>query len=206
MDLTTPAGRRRLIIDIVRRRVRPGSGSSQEFLRRRTWSDPGVAVDLKSLRTPFVVVGGIATALYMRQRVTLDVDILVRSSDAQGMAVELRAAGCREAGSLAFGGRMWVTPDGSDLDVLDSDEDWAIEAITSPRRSPTGLPVIDLPYLVLMKLDSSRTIDVGDVGRMLGGAGEDERDRVRDVIRRYRPDQLEDVESLIVLGALEFQG
>jgi hypothetical protein len=32
----TPRQKRRLIIDMLRRRIRPGAGSSVEFLRRRT--------------------------------------------------------------------------------------------------------------------------------------------------------------------------
>ena len=163
-----------------------------------------MSLELGAIKTPYVIVGGLATALYMRERVTLDVDILVLERDAEQIAVGFRAAGCHESGPLAFGGGRWGTPDGSDLYVLESDEPWAVEAISSPRRSPTGLPVIDLPYLVLMKLDASRLIDVGDLGRMLGAADEEERDRVRDVIRRHRPDQVEDLESLIALGALEY--
>ncbi len=34
------------------------------------------ALDLHRLRTPFVVVGGVATALYMPERATLDLDLL----------------------------------------------------------------------------------------------------------------------------------
>lgn len=164
-----------------------------------------MALDLNQLTVPFVVVGGVATALYMPQRVTDDVDILVRSSDTGRLACELRAADCVEVGPLAFGGRQWRTPDGSELDVLESDEPWALEAVGSPNRSPTGLPVIALTYLVLMKLDASRAQDVADVSRMLGAANTEERDRVRQVIRRFRPDQIEDVESLIILGDLEYQ-
>jgi hypothetical protein len=203
--LDTPADRRRLMLDIVRRRVRPGSGSGLDFLRRRDWREPTMALDFSALRTPFVVVGGVATALYMPLRMTLDVDLLVAEPSEKEMANELVSLGCQEIGPLAFGGHRWRTPDGSDLDVLVSNEPWASEAITSPNHSPSGLPVIDLPYLVLMKLDASRGQDVADVMRMLGGADESTRNRVRHVIRRYRPDQVEDVESIIALGELEFQ-
>ena len=65
------------------------------------------------------------------------------------------------------------------------------------------LPYISLPYLVLMKLVSGRLQDLADIGRMLGGAAEPERDAVRAVIRRYRPRDAEDMESLIRLGQRE---
>jgi hypothetical protein len=43
--------------------------------------------------------------------------------------------------------------------------------------------VIGLPYLVLMKMESSRSIDLGDLGRLLGLASEPDLDRVRQAVR-----------------------
>ncbi|NEP45227.1 MAG: hypothetical protein F6K35_40805 [Okeania sp. SIO2H7] len=65
LDLTLPENRRKLFIEIALRRCRPGSGSSREFLQKRTWKRP--VTNLKNLikETSFVVVGGIATRLYM---------------------------------------------------------------------------------------------------------------------------------------------
>jgi hypothetical protein len=40
---------------------------------------------------------------------------------------------------------------------------------------------------------------------MLGGADEAALDEVRDAVRMYRPDDLNDLESLITLGKLEYQ-
>jgi hypothetical protein len=68
---------------------------------------------------------------------------------------------------------------------------------------PQGLPVLSLPYLVLMKVLSSRTQDLADVSRMLGLATESERQATRQVFEKWWPDALEDLESLIVLGELE---
>jgi hypothetical protein len=67
-----------------------------------------------------------------------------------------------------------------------------------------GLPVIGLPYLVLMKVKASRTQDLADVSRMLGGADEGALAEVRGVIERFWPEAMEDVESLVVLGRLEY--
>jgi hypothetical protein len=103
-----------------------------------------------------------------------------------------------------IGGSSWQTPSGM-LDVIASDESWAEEAIAQPMRSPTGLPIIALPYLILMKLRASRSIDIGDMTRMLGLADAPARQQVLDLIRRYRPDAIEDVESMIALGELELQ-
>ena len=193
---------RRRILDLVRKRVRPGSGSTITFLCMRTWSDS--TVDLHRLRTPFVVVGAVATWLYMPQRATKDVDILVLARDAPSLYRELVEAGCVRVGSLTVGGTSWETPEG-ELDVIESSEPWAEAAVASPNRSPTGLSVIALPYLVLMKIQASRAQDLADLVRMLALADEPTREQVRDVVRRFQPTVLEDIESMIALGELELR-
>jgi hypothetical protein len=65
--------------------------------------------------------------------------------------------------------------------------------------------VLPLPYFVLMKLRSGRTQDIADVTRMLGLASDADLDAVRDAVRQFDPDALEDVESMIVLGRMEMQ-
>jgi hypothetical protein len=204
MDLSTPTGRRRFIIERALRCARPGSGSSIEFLQSRSWTDPPITAALRTLPVPYVIVGGLATALYMTRRMTPNTDILVPHDDLESVAEVFRATGWEHRGRLAYGGQAWRTLDGHEVNVLTSDESWAYDAIASPNRSPTGLRVIALPYLVLMKLDASRALDVGDLGRMLGGADQDARDHVLNVVRRYRPTDIDDVESLIALGDLEF--
>ena len=157
------------------------------------------------LKTPFVIVGAVATRLYMPLRLTSDIDVLVHARDRDRFGEELTAHGCELMQRLAIPGSRWRLPDGSDLDVLESDEPWVDESLSAPNRSPDGLPVIDLPHLVLMKLRSSRLQDGADVSRMLGQASEAERDRVRAVIAHYLPQDLEDLESLIYLGELEMR-
>jgi len=89
------------------------------------------------------------------------------------------------------------------VDVIFSSALWVDEALLHPQRDPAGYPVLDLPYLVLMKLESSRALDLGDLARMLGLAAEMDLERVRNAVKRYAPDAIEDVESLIYLGKLE---
>ena len=110
-DLTDPAARRRFYLNFIRKRVRPGSGSSLEMLRSRTWRLP--VFPLKSIaQTPFVVVGGVATRLYAPERTTLDLDVLIAADTAECFYEELRQAGSRCMGhahhprqSLASAGR-----------------------------------------------------------------------------------------------------
>ncbi|MEG3899091.1 MULTISPECIES: hypothetical protein [unclassified Microcoleus] len=153
--------------------------------------------------TLFVVVGGIATRLYMPERMTDDVDILVLAQDAANLYRELEQAGSRRTGELSIGGSTWELPDGTYLDVIESRDFWVGEAIRNPNNAPDGLPIIGLPYLVLMKLKASRGIDIGDLTRMLGGADETDLRLVRRAVQDFLPDAVEDLESLIVLGKLE---
>ncbi len=207
MTVNTPidinAHRRRQFINLVMKRVQPGTGSGLYFLNKRTWTAP--VTDIKTLitQTPFVVVGGIATRLYMPERMTLDLDILVLTQDAQSLYTELEKAGSRKIGELAILRSQWELPDGTSLDVLESNADWVSAALAHPNIAPNGLPIIPLPYLVLMKLRSARTQDLSDVSRMMGGAEPDEITQVKQAICQYLPGALEDLDSLIILGQLE---
>lgn len=207
MDMRISADRnarwRKQFIALVMKRVRPGTGSSLNFLNQRTWMFP--ITDLKAIlkRTPFVIVGGVATRLYMPERMTLDVGILVLAGDAKSLYAELESSGSQKIGELGIAGSQWELPDGTSLDVLESSATWATEAMATPNFASNGLPIIALPYLVLMKLQSSRTQDLSDISRMMGGATPGEIERVKGAIVQCLPTALEDLESLIVLGQLE---
>jgi hypothetical protein len=92
--------------------------------------------------------------------------------------------------------------------VLEGEDNWVKDAISRPNYAPDGLPVISLPYLVLvlMKLSASRTQDLADISKMLGLAKETELKEVQQVIQTYLPTAEEDLESLIMLGKLEIGG
>lgn len=208
MSADPAALRRKQFLALALRRARPGSGSTRAFLTARTWRRPfvsmGIELDLQRFRTPFVIVGGVATALYMPQRLTLDLDVLVVAEDAAAFYEELRQAGCTRQGTLTIGGTSWRAPGGGSLDVLESTEPWARIAVSTPNRTPTGEPVIALPYLVLLKLAASRPQDLGDLSRMLGGADDATLDQVRRIVERHRSADRDDLESLVTLGKLEF--
>jgi hypothetical protein len=71
------------------------------------------------------------------------------------------------------------------MDVILLNEPWVREAIQHPKIGSDGLPYIDLPYLVLMKLSANRIQDLADISRMLGGANEDGLRKTRSVIKKY---------------------
>ena len=195
--------RRKKCIAIALRRVRSGSGSPEAFLRRKTLANP--IIDLRRFikKVPFLVIGGFATRLYMPERMTLDLDILVRIEDVSEAEQELIRRGCQKVGPLAIGGTTWILPEKTTLAVVIIDEAWVKEAVEHPRIASDGLTYIDLPYLALMKLQSSRVQDIADISRMVGCADEKALQKTRDIIQRYHPEDLEDLESLILLGQLE---
>ncbi len=153
---------------------------------------------------PYLLVGGLATHHYMPARMTLDADILVLAKDQQKVEVCLEAYQYQKKGALSIGGSTWVSPTGEVLDVLIQQSDWAEEALHNPNVID-DMPVMPMPYLVLMKLLAGRMQDLADVTRMLGAANDQTLNQVRQTIQKYQPEALEDIESMIVLGKLEYQ-
>lgn len=201
--LSDSRARRRLFLDIARRRARPSTGSARLFLEQRTAARQWPDLTSILAKISWAVVGGVATRAYMPERSTQDLDILVAQADAGKVHARLRSAGFTLLQILSIGGTVWRTPQGLLLDVIESPEPWVVEALCQPQRDAQGLPVLSLPYLALMKVQSSRTQDLADVSRMLGLASDEGRQATRQVFAQWLPDALEDLESLIALGELE---
>ena len=199
---------RRMLIDIALRRSHPGSGSALDFLRRRTadmnW--PDLTAILHPL--PWAVAGAVATRLYMPERTTHDLDVVVGVADVPEVRRRLIAANFTEEGILTIGGASWRTPDGEVIDVIEGHDQWWAEALAEAQtnKDVQGLPILPLAYLVLMKVRAGRVQDLADVARMLGQADDPAIGRVRAGIARWSPEDTEDVESLITLGRMEAQG
>lgn len=196
---------RKSIIRQAQKRQRPGSGSSRAFLEGRTaavrWPD------LTQVLAPisWAVVGAAATRLYMPERATADLDVAVAGDYATKVRRRLEAAGFRYQGELSIGGSTWRTPDGVAIDVLELRDSWATQALEQAHdnRDVQGLPVMPLPYLVLMKFQAGRVQDIADVVRILGQARDDQLNAVRTLFAEFLPGDREDLESLICLGKLE---
>lgn len=152
---------------------------------------------------PWVIVGGVATRAFMPERMTQDMDVLIRRDDESVALEHLRQAGYTTESPLAIGGWLVRSPEGIEIDLLLGHQAWLDEALARPHFDLAGYPVIDLPYLVLMKMESSRSLDIGDLGRLLGLASDRDLDRVRQAIQQYSPEDTQDLESLIYLGKLE---
>lgn len=198
---------RRLMIDIARRRQRPGTGSNWNTMMKndeiRRW--PPLQNVLREVK--FAVVGAVATRLYMPERMTRKIDILVEEADLSRAAQALQGAQWTFQGALSIGGQTWRARDGVTVDVLTGNENWCRAAIAAAQnqRDAQGLPILPLPYLVLMKFRAGRTIDIGDIARMLGLADETALAATRELFERFEPEGLEDLDSLVELGRLEMR-
>lgn len=199
----TARQRRQLLIRMALRRVQPGTGSSHAFMLRRT-----AMVEWPDLRhilhdIDWVIVGGVATRAYMPERMTKDLDILIRQQDEAAALRQLQSAGYTVEQQLAIPGFVLASADGIEIDLLLGTQPWLEEALQKPQTDPAGYPVLGLPYLILMKLAASRGQDFGDITTMLGWADDAALAAVRQTIARYSPQDAADLESLIYIGQQE---
>ena len=91
-DREVATARRRFILDMARRRQKPGSGSqawdrSASF--RMNW--PSLADIFREI--PWAIVGAVATRLYMPERATGDIDVVVLPTDIAEAQRRLQSAG-----------------------------------------------------------------------------------------------------------------
>jgi hypothetical protein len=161
-----------------------------------------------------VVVGGVATRAFAPERATKDLDFLIDHDRFDEAGALLLSAGWNESQQLLFPnaslglyGKSWVRGVET-IGTIACTQPWAAVAIRNPVRDQTGLTVIDLPYLVLMKLDSARGIDQGDLTRMLGRVDQQTLDRVVEIVDRYThdPQAAEGVRQYATLGRMEYEG
>lgn len=110
-------------------------------------------------------------------------------------------------GELAVGGLCWRTPQGFPVDVVECREAWFAQALRQAQdnRDPQGLPVLSLPFLVLMKFQAGLVQGLADVTRMLGEADGGALGAVRALFAQWLPGELDDPEGLIEPGCLETQ-
>jgi len=199
------AEQRHAFISLAQQRQRAGAGSSRDFLLRRTTNVQWI--DLTSVLSPigWAVVGAVATRHYMPERMTQDLDIAIAAADSAEVRRKLKAAGFTYQGELSIGGSSWTAPEGTSVDVVEGIEEWWVHAIAAAQfnRDAQGLPILPLPYLVLMKFHAGRVQDLADVTRMLGQADDETLAAVRRLFARGAPNDREVLESLIALGKLE---
>jgi len=153
----------------------------------------------------WVIVGGVATRAYMPERMTNDLDILIRAGDGPAVLERLSQAGYDRVSALAIPGYLLRSAEGVELDVLLGEYPWLNEALAHPEQDQAGYPVIRLPFLVLLKMAAARGRDIGDLTTMLGLAGAESLADIRATVARYSPADRDDLETLIYLGKREME-
>lgn len=153
----------------------------------------------------WAMIGAGATRLYMPERATHDLDVVVDVADAEAARRLLSEAGYRYQAELAIGGSSWLSSEGTPVDVVEMDEPWLAEALDEAEHNldAQGLPVLPLRFLVLTKWHAGRVQDLADITRMLGQASEDLLASVRELFGQLLPEEMDDLESLITLGRLD---
>ncbi|TAM73636.1 hypothetical protein EPN44_13155 [bacterium] len=150
---------------------------------------------------PVMVVGGVATRAYAPERQTKDIDVMVEHERFAEATSTLAADGWKKNIDLPF-------PNASlGLDIISTDQEWGREAFGAASAfDTTGLRVIPLAYLTLMKIDSARGIDQGDLTRMLGRLDNEQIEAIAAIVDRHAhdPQAAEDVRQYAALGRMEW--
>ena len=164
---------------------------------------------------PAMLIGAHAAAAYAPARQTDDIDFIVEHARFAEAEAKLIASGWKKTTSLGFPGTSlglygsaWQHENGMDLDIMSSPQAWCQEAFdASVSRDPNGARVLPLPYLILMKLDSARGVDQGDLTRILGRLNDAEVERVVALVERHYTDRqvAEDIRQYATIGRWEWE-
>jgi hypothetical protein len=202
------AARREFFLSRVKRGAAAGSDYRALMLAKRSALPLELASIFSDIR--YAVVGGVATRMYQPERATKDINVLIAPADIPLVRARLIEAGGKLGQRLAIAdsalcleGEVWCAPDVGEIDLLWSDAPWVSDALASTIRDDQGMSIVGLPYLIAMKLDASRSVDQGDLSRMLGFASDATLDSVRRVVAHLLPTVVEDLESYIEIGRLE---
>jgi hypothetical protein len=212
VDVGLARNRRRFYLDRALRKRSLGSGSDLH----RLMSLPRSTVRLKPEDLfgdiPAVVVGGVATRAYAPERHTKDVDFLLDHERFSEADDKLRRAGFLKDRDLLFPnaslglyGQAWRRGDEL-VDILATPQEWGAQALKGQTLDPTGVRVVPLPYLVLMKFDSARGVDQGDLTRILGRLKDAEVEQLIGEVASYScdPSFADDVWQYVQLGRWEW--
>ena len=159
---------------------------------------------------PRAVIGAVAANRFMPPRQTRDLDFAICDRDQEAAAACLEAAGWHRVRTLQLrpplSGFAWQAADGAPVDVITVPGVWGQELVeTAMATREGGPPFATLPHLVLLKMIAGRTVDGGDIARMLGHQDALTLEAVRMVARRVLgSEELADLDQLIELGRLEY--
>jgi hypothetical protein len=161
-----------------------------------------------------MLIGAHAASVYAPERATSDVDFLVHPEDIGEAENLLRKDGWQKTIELGFPGSKlglrgtaWANGNNPEIDLLTSDKPWLLESLAAPHsENSDGKRVIPRAYLVLMKLDSARGVDQGDLTRILGRLNDAEVEDVVQVVKRHYGDDLiaDEIRQYAQIGHWEY--
>ncbi len=167
---------------------------------------------------PVCLIDAHAAAAYAPERMTQGVDYFTTAQEYERASRVLASHGYRKSGNLTFAttalglfGSTWIPRETSaqSLDLISTEQPWGDDAFRAPAQfTKEGDRVIPLAYLVLMKLDAARSVDQGDLSRILGRLSDDELDAVAAVIQKHYghdPAAIEDVRQYADVGRWEYE-
>jgi len=207
------ADRRRFFIERALRTRSRGSGSNLDRLMAGAVQNSGDMGLFDGI--PAMLIGAHAAAVYAPPRHTMDVDVIVPFDRYAETQARMREAGWAKLNDLVFpgsnlglAGAAWSRSGAEAQDVLTSDRGWLNDAFTlAPVLRSDGKRVIPRDYLILMKLDSARGHDQGDLTRILGRMNDTEVEQTISVLARYLDDGnvAEDVRHYAQIGRWEYE-
>lgn len=207
------ADRRRFFIERALRLQSRGTGSNMDRLMAGPVQNVKDMPLLEGL--PVMLIGAHAAAAYAPPRNTADVDFIVSFDRYAEAEARMLAGGWEKTNDLVFpNSRLglvrgaWAKPGAEEKDIMTSGQDWLKEAFSAPvvlRKD--GKRVIPRDYLILMKMDSARGHDTGDLTRILGRMDDFEVEKTISVVSRYLDDEsvVEDIKQLAEIGRWEYQ-
>lgn len=204
--------RRRFYLERGMRRRSRGAGSALSFLMALPLRDLAVRPE-DFADVPAMVVGGVAARAYAPERQTKDIDFLVpaeRFSDAERRLIALGFQRKRRLmfpnTALGLYGEAYVREQ-EEVVLISSPQDWCRYAFEGRAEDKSGMRVIPLPYFILMKLDSARGVDQGDLTRILGRLDERQIEAIVSVVEKHSgdPQIAEDVRQYAALGRWEWE-
>lgn len=156
-----------------------------------------MSAELSSRGVPHAVIGGMAVSAYSPPRTTGDVDFLIPESFSS-VAYEFQDDPTPISGMHLQG--LGVEVDGHNVDLMFLPDDIP-DSVLGEGTVVDGVPVVGPALLILLKMKSGRTKDVGDVVEILKSGAD--RKSVKRFLKQYAPDVVEDFDSTAMLADYE---
>jgi len=158
----------------------------------------------------YLIIGGFALRIYDRNArpLTPDIDLLISLKAGNELDEFIKQA--KLIDKHYFQDAEWIIlqVNGVDVDIKVESKNYEREALNNPNivnYEGSKLAVVKPEYLALMKLDTMRDKDEQDLMVILGWKNFD-MERFEELVRRYLPERLEDLEQLKLIALWRKQG